>query len=373
MTMRSKHFCAALGIPDLPMGAFEHVGDKKIKLHGGSDGGGSQPANTTQTSIPDYAKPYVQNMLGAAQGQIYNMNQTGSDESGNPIYGITGLKAYQNYPGQLTAGQTALQGQANASASNLATPGQYGTASNIAQQAGLAALNNSQGYNPATFDGGGWNQQRSQQYMSPYMQSVVDINKNQALRDAAAQGTQRAAKFSQAGAFGGSRQAIADAEAGRNLNTQLQDIQNKGMQDAYTTGMQAYQTDAARQLQAQQMGEQSRQFGANLGLQGSQAATQAASTLGQLGATQSQNQQDIIKLQSQLGQQQQQTNQATLDAQQQQWANQQNYGFKQLGFLSDMLRGLPLSNTNVYQAAPSNTSQLAGLGLAGLGLYNSTK
>lgn len=359
--MNFKKQCAALGIPDCPEGAFQPEG-KKLKLHGG--GGGGSPANTTQTSIPEYAKPYVESMLGTAQGQVYQFNPEGQ---------VSGLTPYQPYGGQLTAGATGLQQQSYTGAGQMQTPGQFGQASDLAGRAGLKALEAGQGFAPGTFQGGQWNAAARDQYMSPYMQGVVDVSKREALRNAAIQGTQRQAKFSQAGAFGGSRQALADVEAERNVNQQLGDIQTKGMQDAYSTGLQAYQSDAARALQAQQLGEQSRQFGSTLGLQGAQTATQAAGALGQLGSQQAQTQQEILKLQNQFGQQQQQTAQQALDAQQQQWAAQQNYPYKQLGFLSDMLRGLPLSNTAVYQAAPSPTSQLAGLGLAGLGLYNSTK
>lgn len=359
--MNFKKQYAALGIPDCPEDAFQPEG-KRLKLHGG--GGGGQPSNTTQTTIPEWARPYAENMLATSQGQVYQFNPEGQ---------ITGLKGYQPYGGQLTAGSSPLQQQAAAGAAGMKTPGQFTQGSNLAQAGGIAALQGSQGYNPAAFNGGGWNATTRDQYMSPYTQGVTDIATREALRNAAIQGTQRQAKFAQAGAFGGSRQALADTEAQRNLNQNLADIQAKGLESAYNTGLQAYQSDAARQLQAQQMGEQSRQFGSTLGLQGAQTAAQAGQTLGQLGTQQAQAQQDIIKTQAGIGQQQQQTAQAAIDAQMQQYTNAQNYPYKQLGFLSDMLHGLPLANTSVYQAAPSPMSQMAGMGLAGLGLYNSMK
>lgn len=345
-----KRVCAEVGVPDLPESAFVPEG-RRLRLWGG--GGGGQPANTSTTSVPEYLQTPYTNLITAAQSQIYNFDNSGQ---------ITGVKPYQPYQGQLTAGSTGLQNQAAQSAGQLTTSPNFGQASGLAGLAGANAMQSGD----VTLNTGRWGTDAANQYMSPYMQGVVDVNKRQALRDAAIQGTQRAAKFSQAGAFGGSRQAISDAEASRNLNQQLQDIQSKGMQDAYTTGLQAFQTDEARQLQAQQAQAQ-------LGIQGSQAATQAAQTLGQLGATQGQQQQDILKLQNQLGTQQQQTAQAAIDAQMNQWANAQNYGYRQLGFLSDLLHGVPGSSTSIYQAAPSSASQLAGAGLAGLGLYNSMK
>ena len=56
----------------------------------GKGGGSSQPTSTTayQTNLPEYAKPYVMNMLGAAQNELFQ-----TDSSGN----ITGMKAYQPF------------------------------------------------------------------------------------------------------------------------------------------------------------------------------------------------------------------------------------------------------------------------------------
>ena len=78
----------------------------------------------------------------------------------------------------------------------------------------------------------------------------------------------------------------------------------------------------------------------------------------------------INQLQSQYGGMQQQQTQNILNQQQQDYLNYQNYPYKQLGFMSDMLRGLPLTqqSSTIYSAAPSMVSQAAGLGTAALGL-----
>ena len=59
------------------LGAFKKEAGK-IKLYFGGGGGGGQPtSSTTQTSnVPEYAQPYVENMLGSAQKQIYNDDMT---------------------------------------------------------------------------------------------------------------------------------------------------------------------------------------------------------------------------------------------------------------------------------------------------------
>jgi hypothetical protein len=81
----------------------------------------------------------------------------------------------------------------------------------------------------------------------------------------------------------------------------------------------------------------------------------------------------INQLQAQYGGMQQQQTQNILNQQYQDFLNYQNYPYKQLGFMSDILRGAPLSQTGaaVYQQPPSMLGQIAGAGIAakGLGLF----
>jgi hypothetical protein len=192
--------------------------------------------------------------------------------------------------------------------------------------------------------------------MSPYMQNVVDFQKQSALRDFQVAQPMRQAEAVAKGAFGGSRQAIVDAEAQRNLNTQLQGIQATGTQKAFE--------DAQRQ---QQFGAQLGLQGLQTGLQGYGQAGQAASTLGQLGTAQFGAQKDIANLQSSMGAQQQALEQRKIDQAIQDYAIQQQYPMMQLGFMSNMLRGLPMQaqTTQLYQAQPSTLQQ--GVGLLGAG------
>jgi hypothetical protein len=249
----------------------------------------------------------------------------------------------------------------------------------------------------------------AQGFMSPYMQGVVDVQQREAQRQADIAATARGQKYARAGAFGGARQAIENAEAQRNLATQMGGIQAQGLQNAYQQAQQQFNAEQAARLQAQlanqqagmqaqqlgeqsrqfgygnlmqqaglgaqygqaaaQLGEQSRQYGAGLGLQGLQAALQSAGQLGQLGQTQFGQNLALNQLQAQYGQQQQQRMQDILGAQYQDFLNYQNYPYKQLGFMSDIIRGVPLTQTGsaLYQQAPSAISQVAGLGTAALG------
>ena len=301
----------------------------------------------TTTSIPDYAKPYVEKLLGKTEA----LTET----------------PYQTYDANRIAGFTPMQQQAFQSAQGMQTSGLSGLGGQYAGAATLGALGTN--YDPTQFQGGQFGQQDAQQYMSPYMQSVVDIQQREAQRQADIAGTQRGAQAVRSGAFGGGRQAIMDAEAARNLSMQKGDIQAQGLQSAYQQAQAQFNADQARRMQAQQLGEQSKQYGAGLGLQGLQTALQGAGQMGQLGGQQFAQGMDINKLQQSYGTQQQQQEQNILSQQYQDFLNQQNYPYKQLGFMSDMLRGLPLSQSSsqIYQAPPSNLSTAVGLGTAALG------
>ena len=245
----------------------------------------STPETQTQISeLPAWARGYAKDTLAKASAL--------TDINKNP---------YQQYGGQRIAGFQPLQEQA------FKTVG------------GMDA-------GPAGFKAG------IGQYMSPYMQNVVDIEKREAGRQAGIAGTQQQAQATQAGAFGGGRDAIMRAERERNLSQQMGDIQARGSQAAYE-----------------------------------QAANQFRQGI--------QQQSGLAQLQGQMGAQQQQQAQRPLDMAYQDFINQQNYPYKQLGFMSDMIRGLPLgqqSTSQVYQgSSPGMIQTLAGLGGAAYGFGKS--
>ena len=311
------------------------------KIIYGGGGGGSQPTNTTQTTttIPEYARPYAERALGQAAAL--------TDINANP---------YQSYQGERYAQFTPLQQKSFEGAYGMQTAGQLGTGTGLASMAGLGGLGMVGAYNPyqtGQFTGGA-----ASQYMSPYAQNVIDVEKREAQRASDIAGQRDKAAFARAGAFGGSRQAIAEAERSRNLATQMGDIQTKGLQSAYDRAAQQFNTE-------NQLREQSRQYGAGLGMQGLQAANQAAATLGGLGQQQFQQGMDINKLQQQYGTQQQSQVQNILSGQYQDFLNAKQYPYQQLSFMSDILRGGPLSQTysSSYQQPPSMLGQLAGIGI----------
>ena len=494
---------------------------------GGGGGGAPAPTQTTvaNTNIPEYARPYVETMLGTTQQQLYNY-ETDPKTGQKFASSIKGYTPFSEDPSKYVAGFSPMQEQSFRGAANMGTSPQLDTASGLAGLAGQRAMGASydagqfgnQFQAPQDYQAGQFNAQQVNapglqnyqmqgpsnvnapnlqqyqmgpaqqvgtqdytgqnvsQYMNPYMQNVVDIQQREAQRQGDIAGTQRAGQATRSGAFGGSRAAIMDAEAARNLATQKGDIQAQGQNAAFQNaqqqfnqqqqanmqaqmanqgagltvgqqnlgaqlgiqqlgagqnlqsqlanqqmgynvgqqnlgaqlqtqqlgagqnlqaqlanqqqgmtaqqlgeqsrqfgagqGMNAAQLSAQYGLAGQQAGEQSRQYGAGLGMQGLQTGLQAAGQLGQLGQTQYGQQLSNVNLQNQMGAQQQAQQQGILNQQIQNYAMAQQYPQQQLAFMSNMLRGLPMQSTtaNMYQAAPSNVSQLAGLGMAGYGL-----
>ena len=304
-----------------------------IRLYPGGDSPPPPPSNTsstvTQTTIPEYARPYVEKMLGKAQAF-----------SESP---------YQAYGGQRLADFSGLQNQAFQGAEQLGPAQQIGQGSQLALGAGIGSLGAGQQYaNQAT------NPYAMQSYMSPYMQNAIAPQMREAERNSQILGQQNAGQAARAGAFGGSRFGIMEAERQRNLGQQQSDIYGKGMQTAF---------EQARQAQ---------QFGADLGLRGYGQSLQAAGQLGQLGQNQYNQQLGAVQAQSSAGAQQQALEQQKLTQQYQDFLTQRGDPQQKLSFMSDILRGVPLGQSTQQQftAPQSAASQIAQ---AGMGLYGASQ
>ena len=289
----------------------------------------AQPTNqtVTQTTIPEYAKPYVEKMLGKTEA-------------------LTNAP-YQAYQGERIAGFTPMQQQAQQSMANLQPAQQLGTATQLAGLGGLGGLGAGQQFQQMAT-----NPYAMQAYMSPYVENALAPQLREAERQSAMQGQRNQAQAVQQGAFGGSRSALVEAERQRNLGQQQADIYGRGMQSAF---------EQARQAQ---------QFGADLGLRGYGLAGQMAGTLGQIGQTQFGQQQGVIQGQASMGAQQQALEQQRLAQQYGDFQAQRQYPYTQLAFMSDMLRGLPLAQQaqTMYQAPPTIAQTALGLGLGAAGL-----
>lgn len=446
------------------------------KLFKGKGGGTPAPTNSTvtQTNLPEYAKPYFENLLNRTQAQSYQEYQP----YGAPrLAGFTpeqqGIQqSYANLqtPGQFNqatqgfnmaggmGAQGAQAGLANAlayqpnnyNAQQVRAPNLQNYSMNAAQSSFNPNLQNYQMSGPANVASQNFGQASADYYSNPYQQNVT----NTALREAQQKGLMdKNALMSGAigrGTFGGARNALLQAEQNRGLNQQLGDIQYQGSQQGYQNAQQQFQADQARNMQAQlanqqsgltsgqanlqanlqtqglgagigkdialanltnaqqanvqnlaaqlqtqglsadqalkaalanqstnlqanQQNQQGQQYAAGLGQQlygtGLTGTQQAAAGLGALGTQQSSA--DLARLSAQqasaaTGQQQTQNQ---YDMAYQDFLRQRDYPQEQLGFYSNILRGLPVqlaSTTQTYQAPPSVAGQLMGLGSLGL-------
>jgi hypothetical protein len=230
--------------------------------------------------------------------------------------------------------------------------------------------------------------------MSPYQTAVIDAQQRGAI-DAARKaqlGTNLAA--ARQGTYGGARQAIVQGERESGLRGQLADIQAKGLQEAYLNAQQQFERDRAAQASAagqnlqaalgvQSTGAQqaleAQRLNQAAGLQAAQQRQAAlsglgglASTFGGLGTTQQAADLDRLKVTGAYGDLERATAQQAMDAQRNALMQQAEFGQTQLGNLSNLLRGIPLSSSTQTTTTPppSFASQLTGLGLTGLSLYN---
>ena len=308
------------------------------------------------SDIPSALRPFYTTeetgLIPRAISEIYPQGLTGAEayaQRFQPLIeqGLVGagtiapMSQFQQAVGTQLAGMTA--------------PSQYALAEQ-AGQAGAAGLQALMGVQAPEFTS-----EAAQQYMSPYMQNVVDIQQRQAI-DAARQaqlgGNLAAARQ---GTYGGARQALLQAQREAGLRTQLGDIQAQGLQRAYEQAANQFGQDRAAGFQAAQ---QRQAAATGLG--------QLAQTFGGLGTQQLAGELDILKTQGAFGDLQRSIEQQQLDAQRSALQDQAQYGMTQVGQLSNLLRGVPLSDTTQTTTTPSPSfaSQLTGLGIQGVGLYN---
>jgi len=326
---------------------------------------------TTQSGLSDFAQPYI---VGSQTDPGY---LTKAKALGN-----TG---YQAYGGPLTAGTSDLQTKAFQGIGGLSVPGSINqattTAGNVANR--FAGMNfdptqfGSQfsapgAYQTGQFDTDTFSAEQAQQYMNPYLQSALNPQLEEARRQSQITQLGNQAKATQAGAFGGSRQALMDTETQRALGTNLANITGQGYNTAYDKAMSQFNADQARQMQVQQAGEQSRQFGAGQGMTAAQQAAQyglagqqeteksrqfganygleslknqlaAAQAQGQLGLTE--NTANLANLQQQLtaGEAQRRIESEGVKADLDEFNVQREFPYKQIQFQRDILSGLPVS------------------------------
>lgn len=344
---------------------------------GGSKGGGG--GNTTQTSystnLPEYAKPYYEELLKQTGKQVYS-----TDAEGN----VTGVQPYTPYTGERVAGFTPEQLKVQSEVAGMTTPGGFGTAARGLGTGetlgyGTAGLGLSQafGYTPTAISGGTFTPGAAAYYGSPYESAVTDVAVREARKQADLAKSAGALGAIGRGTFGGARQALMQAEQERGAAQNIADIRAKGAESGYLNAQKMFEADQARRMKAAEMGQQAQQYaaglGKELGVAGLQTGLEAAGKTGALAATEQTANLERLKAQAASAGEKQALQQEIDNLKYQQFQEQQNYQKAQLDYLSNILRGnaAALGTTQVqYAPAPSLASQLGGVGLAGLGLYN---
>jgi len=239
-----------------------------------------------ESSLSSWAGPYVTEMLGRGQA-------------------LAGLP-YQAYMGPLTAGESGLQQRAFQGLGALQTP----TAAQTT-------------YDPMSFTTAG----TAQQYMSPYLQAALDPQYEAAKRQAAIQAQALQSQYGKAGAYGGSRQGVAEAELQRGLLDRMANITGQGYQTAFEQAQNQFNAEQARQMAAAQ---QAQRYGLDvLGAQRTGGAEQRAIEQQGIGA-------DIA-----------------------QFEQERDYPLKNVQFMQSLLQGLPLETQSYSYYEPSGLQSLS--------------
>ena len=248
---------------------------------------------------------------------------------------------YQYYQGQRYADINPLEQQFYQGATNLGPSEQLVNATNMANQAGLSAL-----------DSGMFGQADADRYMSPYIQNVLNVQKQAAMRDYARQIPGMAAMGAKFGALGGTRSALAASEGMRNLQNSLQGIDATGLQNAWQQAQAQYNADQARRMQG-------------IGL-----ANQSAGMLNQTGDLDFNQRMNALNTQRQAGADLYGRQQAQKDFDYQQFTEEQNLPYRQYGLRSDIYHGIPTSGstTNVYGQS-SNAAGVLGTGVSAYNMF----
>jgi hypothetical protein len=336
----------------------------------GSKGGGHTTSTVTQQSIPEEFYPYFENML-----------IRGEEASLQPYIPYSGQRLSDQNVDTLASQQMvrdlSMQGSPTLDmATGLTAQGALGSQA----FAGMPGYEFSQYQFDPTQNFSG---DAVSQYMNPYMQNVVDMQKMQAASDYMAAQGQRGAQAVSAGAFGGSRQAVQSAIAERDLLNRTNQIQAEGLSNAYTDAQRMFAEDRAarfgrEQAQAGELGRvQAGQSGENLArdqfglgaLAQSGSMAEQLAALGQMGRTQDIQNAQLLETMARSNEARQQ---AELDMAYQDFINQREYPMERLQQLSAMLHGLPIqpAGTTTTQTPYNPTAQALGMGISALGLYN---
>lgn len=308
----------------------------------------------TESTVSNWAAPVVGGIVNAAV-----------DVAGNP---------YQVYGGQTVAGPSNLQNQAFSGIQNLTLPNTsqtnaannlqntYQSATTQPAYTGTTFTSNTSGINDQFGSGNLTN------YMNPYLQNILNPQLEEARRQAQITQNQNNAQMTQAGAFGGGRQAILNAETQRNLGTNLANITGKGYDTAYTQALGQYNADQDRLLKALGAKEQSGQFGATQGLNYLKEAADLAQNQGTFGNQLADRNLAVNLRQADLGNIQRDIEQQGLTSDYNMFKEQRDYPKNQIDWLNSVIKQYPMTTTNTYGEPTSAANSILGGALSGVGI-----
>ena len=257
-----------------PVQKFVEGGGTVADVDAGSDPNVGQKTGM-ESSLSNYVGPYVTDMLGK-----------GAALAETP---------YQEFQGPLTAGVSDLQQQAFTGIGGLQTPTNMGV---------------------GTFDAA-----TAQQYMNPYLMASINPQLDEARRQSEIQRISDAGRLTKAGAFGGSRQAVMEAEGNRALGDRIADITGQGYASAYDRGLAQFNTEQNNR----------NQFGF-----------------------------DVLAGQATAGDKQRSIEQQGISSDISQFEEERDFPYKQVQYQQSLLQGLPLEAQSTSYSQPSDLQKILG-------------
>lgn len=401
--------------------------DRKLNGHlcYGKGGGGPQQTTSqvTQTNLPEYLEPYVINLANRAEAESLRPYTTYKGPRIGDL-GLDTLAANQAVRDVASAGMPGVDAAMQATAGNLAFLQNQMTGAG-AQPFQFAGFDGFDQYNfrgPAEFSQFDFQDPAKftdkgviEDYMAPYMQNVVDRQKDEAVKDfQRMQQSRDAQAIRQSGSIESGRKFLQDMLAEEDLQDQLGDIQAQGQQKAFEQAANMFGQDrsvmmeqeskrynelAAREraqaeefaragdqaaaeaarVQAKQYEDYARVQGAQatenrlaaqFGVDAAGAAGAQAAQLAKLNEMARAGNMQAIEALGAVGKQMDLREQAALDLALEDFYRQQGYGRDQLNFFSSILRGMPaqmgLTEQRLLQVNPLQQALGAGIGATGL-------
>jgi len=310
-------FMPSMGMAQGGIASYNYGGPVQ-KFQEGS-GGPVTPASVTPASVDDNTDANTNtgdstggtlDNIGGQGGDLYGKESSLSSWAGDYVTSMLGRgqalseTPYDAYEGPLSAGASDLQEQAFTSSGLLTAPEEMGT------------------YTPTTFGA-----EQATTAMNPYLMESINPQLDEARRQSEIDRVANAGRLTKAGGFGGSRQAVMEAENTRNLQRNLADITGKEYARAYDVGRQQFNTEQDRAMKAQ---DASNRYGF-----------------------------DVIGSQQGLGSIDRSIESEGMKADYLQFMQERDYPLKQVQYMQSLLQDMPLTaQTNAY-SLPSSGSDLA--------------